>query len=169
MYKGHVGNVKRYLNMANIFIEIVEFKISFWGIEEKKSYKLTEKINLEMFANKHITNKHNLKNYPEICFVSSSYKFYTDKWNIFYTADLNDAADFNLFDLGDVDILISEITHVKPEEILSATKTLKIKKLYFTHIPEEIRENMAEKIKKMRIHPDLEIVIADDGMNVELK
>lgn len=167
-HSGLIKNIRYFLNMSNIFPEVLAFPIDFCEMEPEKKYALTTDIKVEMFVNNHITNKHNLKDYPEIFFVSCSFKFFTERKNIFYTADLRDSDDFDLFEPEDIEVLVSELTHFSLANLLNKIKKSNLKQLYLTHIPDEIREQLRVDVEVMQQQVSFKIFIADDGMKINL-
>lgn len=168
IHPGHIKNAKHFLNMSNLFDELFDFEVTWTGINFGLEYKISKKLNLLPIKNDHIGNKPNLTGYSNIPFVSSSFKLKTNSSNIFYTADLFSISDFDKFDLSDVDILITEITHLKFDDLINALQTFTLKKLYLTHIPDELREHLPALVENIQDSVNYEIIIADDGMEFEL-
>src|SRR5690606_10795583 len=98
----------------------------------------------------------------------SSFLFNIDNKTLYYSGDIGDKEDLYLFNDFSINVMISEITHVKFDEVFETLKFLNPEKLFFTHISEEdeadcrkLGENLPEQLKD-------KIIIAADGMLVNV-
>ena len=96
---------------------------------------------------------------------SYSFKFYETKENeVIYTSDVDSLSHLKMTS-GKVQILISECTHIRVEDIIDFAVHAGVSKVVFTHIPPEMEE---KTIPEQRKFQHLRLIFAKDGMVIEV-
>ena len=160
-----VNSLITFLNTSYIFLEKLNFDVEIIPFEFDETISLPKNLTFSAKQNSHISNKHNLS-IDNINFISSSFLFKYDRKKIVYTSDIGDYDDLFLFQDYDVDIFITESTHVPLEKIDDAITILNPKKVILTHIDNE--EEIINWFNKLSTEKKPNITVAEDGMKVIL-
>jgi len=148
-----------------LFSAKLKFNILFILLEDNRIVTLSNGFSFTPRQNTHLEEYREFANQEELSFSCSSFLFNINDTNIFYSGDVGGKDDLYLFKDFTIDLMISELTHVSPEEIYEAFKTLKAEKLYLTHITEGDESNIAELASRS----PSKIIPAFDGMNINLQ
>jgi hypothetical protein len=166
VHKSFVKQIKIFLNQSYLFEEKLTFNLTINGYDIGKEIELDKNLSFTPKQNSHIRNKHNLKNYNGIKFISSSFLFSLNDKKIFYTSDVGKKEDLYLFDLSKVDLLISEVTHIDKEifqKILAQFENLQI---YLTHYDDDAFDELISWRKNFSKSDLKRLKIAKDGMKI---
>ncbi len=140
-------------------IEIVDFEVSL-KIDFEENFSFTAK------ENSHV-DEYKIDAPENQNLFSCSFLFKVKDKNIFYTADAASKNDLYLFENSKIDLMISEVTHVDLFEIVEASKKNEAEKLIFTHISDEI-ENELFALQSSLSTNSRQIITAVDGMVVQI-
>jgi ribonuclease BN (tRNA processing enzyme) len=88
--------------------------------------------------------------------------------NIFYTGDIGSKNDLYIFQGFPIDIMISEITHISPDELLESFKTLNPGKLLITHISDEDENKLKDFHYQLTESDRKKIIQAFDGLEIKI-
>jgi len=160
-------NLKLFLNSSYMFEEILGFKLEIIGYNFNTTININSNLRITPRQNSHITNKHNLTDYKQIAFVSSSFLIDNHSKQILYTSDVGSKKDLYLFKNFNLDYLITEFTHISLKEIKEAAEELNPKKIYLTHI-EESAALTNDWNKLLNKSEQKKFIIAYDGLQIEL-
>ncbi len=96
---------------------------------------------------------------------SYSFRFWESEGRpVLYTADI-DSLEHVTSELNDVDVFISECTHVPVEAIIQSAVTARVPRIVLTHIPPELDG----KGLNVDSAPEwMDITFASDGLNIEV-
>jgi len=87
---------------------------------------------------------------------------------IFYTGDIGAKEDLYLFKENKINVMISEISHVKLKDLLNAYKVQSIDKLYLTHISDEDEPELEKFYSSLNDSEKQKIVTTYDGLTIDL-
>lgn len=156
-----------FLNSCYLFEEKLGFPLRI------KGYYFTDKVsigeNFQFYAkqNNHI-NPSNAPSYADKdLFVSSSLLLDVGGFKIIYTSDLGSAEDLFLFKIDSVDYIITESTHISPNDILKMSENFNGKKIILTHIDVDSEEMIYNWQKQLGLSIREKIVIAEDRLIIK--
>jgi ribonuclease Z len=153
------------LNNCLIFPEKLNFNFNVNLFDSDEDVAVSELLHFTSKQNRHVTNKHKINYLPAHNFISSSFKIQSDDCKIIYTSDVGSPEDLYLFSETDIDLLITETTHVHTEDILEAINKLAPTRTYLTHIDEIDESALADFTSS---NDSSKIVLACDGLEITL-
>jgi ribonuclease BN (tRNA processing enzyme) len=163
-----VLGLKNLLNVVYLFPEELPFILNLIPIRknpifENSSLKVEAFLNSHLVKNQNFIQEQNLPNKME----SFSFVINLSGRKIVYSGDIASLADLEKICLN-VDVLLTECMHVEIEKILELAQVNKVKRIIFTHIPDELEDKL-ETLQTMFAKYGLEEVkFAFDGMVIEL-
>lgn len=160
--------VENYLHHSYIFKEKMGFKILVETFNHDEILKLNDSFSFIGRQNSHLNKYEKYNNENELNFSCSSILFKVDKRNIFYTGDIGSEEDIYLFKDHEINIMISELTHVSIEDLLEAYKNLKPERLYLTHYSDEDKENFIARKNEFLLKEKDKIMMAFDGLTIQV-
>lgn len=156
--------IKNFLLTAFIIPERMNFEIQFEGFVDNKEISLADELKFLTKQNSHLDKYKTYKENYDLPTASPSFLItYLDK-KIFFTSDIGNADDLNLF-TGPIDILICEITHIEINQFLDEIEKLHPAKSYLIHIPEE-EENEIREFLSIQNSDRWQIEMSYDGLDV---
>lgn len=132
-YEFHKENLLSILRNMHIFPERLGYQLEFLTFRSNDIIDAVENIRFKAVENSHLAEVRSI--YPgDKSIVSFGIVFYLSDKKIFYTSDI--AGESDLYGLKDekIDILISETTHIKYDEIIRAFRLSGASSLYLTHL-----------------------------------
>lgn len=156
--------LQEFFHHTYLFEETLGFDLEISGFDFNREYKITSSIKFEAKQNSHITNKHKIQNYSDIPFLSSSILMNIENKKIFYTSDIGTKKDICLFAEDKTDILISEVTHILPNEIIDCAKQLKPGKIFLTHFNPDDETKLLNWHKSLSLFYKSLVTFANDGL-----
>lgn len=154
-----------FLNISYIFIEKLNYQISIIPFNFLEQTLIDEEFNFTSKQNIHITNKHNISG-NNIEFISSSFLFNIKEKKVIYTSDVGSAEDLNLFAENNIELFITETTHIHYSELLPVIDDKNPKQTILTHIEDEI--SLLEWFDTLSESDKGKIKIAVDGMRISI-
>jgi ribonuclease BN (tRNA processing enzyme) len=137
--------IEDFLYKSYIFKENLNFNIIFDVFNNDEVYQLNDTFKFSARQNSHLNKYQRYSDYRKLDFSSSSILFEIKGKYILYTGDIGIKEDIFIFKDFYSDIIISEISHISFDDIYEAFGILNPKKLFITHISEEIEELLNEK------------------------
>jgi ribonuclease Z len=164
-----VGAIKELLINSYLFPERMEFSISYHEFNNNDQFKIDNEINLLPRQNSHLQPISKLPEYKRQSFSCSSFLFSVDDKQIHYTGDIGDRNDLSLFKELKPDFLISEITHIKLNDILDAfDENHPPQKIIFTHISDDDDERIEKFLTDLPDKLRKRFIIAQDGLKITI-
>ncbi len=168
IHKSLLETVKKTLYQSYIFNEKLNFKINYIEFNNDEQIKVSENFNFVSKQNSHLDSYKLYDHVKSLSFSCSSFLFNCMRTKIFYTGDIGDAKDLFLFSNDEIDLLISEISHVSLSDIYDASIKLGINKIYLTHLSDEDEETIAEFFSSLTPIERGKIVVTYDGMTLNI-
>jgi ribonuclease BN (tRNA processing enzyme) len=167
VHKSLKDEVRNFLEKSYIFLDQLGFKLDLIGFKNDDE-KIVHK-NLTFLAR----NNSHLKSYEKfdknrLSFSCSSFLFKENEKNLFYTGDIGSRKDLNIFSDHKLNFIISEITHIKLEDILKAFTKLKFQKLIFTHISDNDSQKISDFFRGLSPQNRKRILAAKDGYSFKV-
>lgn len=165
-HKKLIRILENFLQSSFLFPETFNFKIEIIGFDFENNCFVDDKFSFIVKQNSHINNKYNIVK-DDVHFISSSFLFNVENKKIFYTSDVGNADDFHLFQNEEVDLFITETTHITLEEIKNVIISQKYKSVILTHIDDDktyLLSNFAKELKKSY---NIDVILAEDGLTKE--
>lgn len=147
-----------------LFSAKLKFNILFILLEDNQPVTLSTGFSFVPRQNTHLEEYKEFASPEELSFSCSSFLFSINSTNIFYSGDAGGKDDLYLFKDSKINLMISEITHIDPEDIYEVFLQLKAEKLYLTHITEGDESNIA----RITSRSPSRIIPAFDGMNIKI-
>ena len=136
--------VRRMLDAAYIFEELMAFKLDFTPITARDTF-LVGDIRVTSFPTTHLAQlrEHFAGKYPAK-FEAFSFLLETDEATVAHSADIGALENLEPLLQKPVDLLVCEISHVKPDELFAFLSEKEIGRVAFTHVSRPYRENLEE-------------------------
>lgn len=159
--------IKGFIKNSYLFFNRLGFEADFISFEEKEKVKVSRQIFFTAKQNSHLAG-FDEKKYKGQSFSCSSFLFDLSGKKIFYTGDIGRPEDLYLFEEEKIDLMISEITHVELEEILTAYKKIEPQKLFLTHISDEDDKKLEDFFSSLKKNEVKNIIAAVDGKKISI-
>lgn len=154
-----VKTLKDFLAASYIFIERMDFPLHFKGFNFESEILIAPGLTFISRKNTHLDEYQRYN--PSLSYACGSFLFKSANKKVFYSGDIGSPDDLYLFKDDDIDIYITEASHVNFSSILSMSKALKPGKIVITHLSDEniplIKENL------MNTEND-SMIMAEDGL-----
>jgi ribonuclease BN (tRNA processing enzyme) len=160
--------IKELLYRSYIFEEKLPFEINYKPFINDNLHKITDGFSFTTRQNNHLLKNLNRDKINKLSFSCSSFLFEIKNKNIFFTGDVGDSSDLYLFQNNKIDIMISEITHIREEELLKAYRKIKPHELYITHLSDEDEEKVSKIKFLISVGERKKIIQAFDGLDVKI-
>jgi ribonuclease BN (tRNA processing enzyme) len=152
------------LPLYQIFLEKWPFDIEFCGLRNRTEESISTLI-FKPVLNSHLAKNELFARDKEVGTESYSIIFGEEDHPLcLYTSDINDFAHLEN-EVRNVDLLVSECTHVDVEQCIRFAKEHDIPRVLFTHIPPNVDANL-KSIKRRFTDPSIRF--ASDGETVEI-
>jgi ribonuclease BN (tRNA processing enzyme) len=148
--KNQVKFVKEYILNSNLFSERLNYKIIYHALKDNSEVKIKGGFKILPRLNNHLAKLKSYPKYKSLSFNSFSFFITDGKRNLVYTGDIGNAEDLYLFKENEIDLFISEATHVSLKEILIAHKNLNIKGTILTHLIDGDDEKIRNQIDRLK-------------------
>ncbi len=161
--------IRNFLIQSYLFPERIGFAIEYHPLTDNVKFKINEDISFIPRQNSHLSSVSKLEDYKSQSFSSNSFLLRVDDKNIHYTSDVGEKDDLQLFKDKTIDCLISEVTHINPEDIITAfDKSVLPGQIIFTHIRDDDLISLQKFILELPESFKKKIIIASDGLKVKL-
>lgn len=152
------------LPLYQIFPEKWPFDIEFYGLRNKRE-EMISTLNFTPILNSHLAKNEQYALDHKVGTESFSVIFgEVDHPHCLYTSDINDFIHLES-ELKNVEVFISECTHVKIEECIQFAAEHDIMRVVFTHIPPDLDENL-DRIKRRFTESAIHFTV--DGETIEM-
>jgi ribonuclease BN (tRNA processing enzyme) len=164
----NIEKLKDLLYQSYLFQSRLSFQINFVAFEEGISFSVDEKISLMGKRNTHL-DKYILNDVnKQLSFESTSFLITFANHKIHYTADIGGIDDLYLFKSELPTLLITEISHISFEDVLTVAQNPFPHKILLTHYSDEDKQNLDDFLQKLPEELDDKIVLAEDGLLLNL-
>ncbi len=160
--------IRNFLTTSYLFPERLGFKINYEPFIIKKSFFISDEIEILADQNSHLTELTDYENYSNLSFACLSFLFILGEKTIHYTGDIGGKDDLYLFKDLNTDIFITEITHISLNEILIAAEKINPSKIILTHITDKDESKLNCDLHQLPEEVRKKTIIAADGLKIEL-
>lgn len=161
--------VKDFLTNSYLYPDRLGFGIKYHSFDENILTQVSDEINFVARANSHLASVFELKRNSNQSFSCCSFLLNIGSKKIFYTSDVGSEKNLHLFDDNKYDFFISEITHVKPEEVIRETEKNNFgPQIVFTHYSEEDIAEAEKFISNLNEDVKSRVILAVDGLKINL-
>ena len=159
-------NMNQLLNLQYIFPEKTDFQISVLPFHYEKHFSPDNIIGILPRKNSHVTNKYKIPSENGIPFESAGFLIADKKTKLYYTGDVANSGELNLFEDKNPTHILTEAFHISIEEIISFYSQSPVSKIYVSHYASEIIPGFKLKVNKEELQE--KIILLTDGETVEL-
>jgi ribonuclease BN (tRNA processing enzyme) len=164
-----VDVIKNFLINSYLFPERMGFSISYHPFNNNNQHQINDEINFIPRQNSHLISVSKLPKYTQQSFACSSILFCVGDKHIHYTGDIGEKNDLLLFKEFNPDFLVSEITHIKLNDILDALGENPLpEKIIFTHISDDDDERIEKFLADLPVNLKKELIFAKDGLKIPI-
>jgi ribonuclease Z len=161
--------IRNFLIQSYLFPEKLGFVIEYHPLTDNVKFKINDDISFIPRQNSHLSSVSKLEDYKSQSFSSSSFLLSVDDKNIHYTSDIGEKKDLQLFRDNTIDYLISEVTHIKPEDIITSFKKSDLPaQIILTHINDDDLISLQKFVIELPESLKERIIIASDGLKIKL-
>ena len=161
--------IRNFLIQSYLFPDRIGFEIKYHRLTDNVEFKINDDISFIPKQNSHLSSVSKLEDYKSRSYSSSSFLLSVDDKNIHYTSDVGEKNDLHLFKDKTIDYLISEVTHINPEDIITAfDKSDLPKQIILTHIIDDDLISLQKFILELPASLKKKIIIASDGLKIKL-
>ena len=160
--------IKNFILQSYLFPERMEFLIEYHSTYDNTLYKINKEISFLLRQNSHLQLVSNLEKYKSQSFSSSSLLIKVNYKNIHYTSDIGSVNDLHLFDDYNRNLIISEVTHIKPQDVVNAFVADNLEKIIFTHIRDENESLIEDYISSLSENKREKVILASEGLKISL-
>lgn len=163
-----IKGIRRYLETIYLMDELLPFRLHILSIKNNPVYK-DKYLTLSAQPNKHLQGiDTSIKTkYPEIRLESYSFSLIVGNKKIVYSGDIRTVDELGSFVEG-VDLLITEMGHVLPEELFKFLAGKDIKRIIFTHFHPARENKNVQYLELGKKYLSSKIEMGYDGMVLEL-
>jgi ribonuclease BN (tRNA processing enzyme) len=165
---GNFEFLKEFIYQSFLFEGKLGFKLNVKSFGRNEALEITDGFGFSANQNSHLNQYINFDTNKRLTFPCSSFLLNVKQKNIFYTGDIGEYKDLFLFEGNKIDIMISEITHIKTDELLEAFRRLKPEKLFLTHLSEEDEAHLSKLSFQLPAAERRKVIAAFDGLNVKI-
>ena len=167
-HESHFDFLIKFLSQSYIFKETLGFKLNFKAFEQKKTITVSEGFSFIARQNSHLKHNEYLDGSGMLSFTCNSFLISVEGKNIFFTGDIGDFSDLFLYEGQKIAIMISEITHIKIEELFESFRRLQPEKLFITHLSEEDEEKVSRLSYQLPSAERRKVIATFDGLNIKI-
>ncbi len=168
VHQSLIETVKKYLYNSYIFNEKLDFEINYKVFDVEEPVNIEDSFSYMARQNKHLDKYKKYDYLKMLSFSCLSILFKIKDMIIFYTGDIGAKEDLYLFKENKINVMISEISHVKLKDLLNAYKVQSIDKLYLTHISDEDEPELEKFYSSLNDSEKQKIVTTYDGLTIDL-
>jgi len=163
-----VTTIRNFILQSYLFAEKMGFLIEYHSTHDNTFHKINKEISFLPRQNSHLELVSNFEKYKSQSFSSSSLLIKVNGKNIHYTSDVGSVDDLHLFDDYNCNFIISEITHIGPQNIVNAFVADNLEKIIFTHISDEDESLIENYILSLSENKRRKVILASEGLKISL-
>lgn len=163
-----VSVIDQFLYRSYLFKERMGFELVYSPFELNKELIVSDNFSILARQNSHLDEYEGLDIKEKLSFVCCSFLFSDGERKIFYTGDIGSKEDMLLFEDHKTDVIISELTHISLEDLLSSLTGYEADKIIVTHLSEETEKKFLQLSKNFTEEHRSSIIMAYDGLTVQL-
>jgi len=148
-----------------LFRERITFNLKIISIDEENEITVSENFYFISKLNSHLDKYKQYDSNNRLGFVSMSFYFKDDANSLIYSGDIGSENDLYLFNQK-VDWFITEITHIKKENILTLLEKSDPKEIILTHIGDDFEKLLSEFHQSLPNHLKFRVILAFDGFEL---
>lgn len=161
--------IQKFIINSYLFPERMGFTINYKSYINDELFKVNNEISFIPRQNSHLAPVSGLEKYKLQSFSCSSFLLNIENIRIHYTGDIGSKDDLLLFSDYTIDYLISEVTHIHPNDILNSYPNDALpQKIILTHITDEDINNLKEFIVNLQVDTKEKYILAFDGLKIVL-
>ncbi|HSW55039.1 MAG TPA: MBL fold metallo-hydrolase [Ignavibacteriaceae bacterium] len=161
--------VEDFLLRSYLLPDKMEFKIHYKTFTDDERLIISKDFSFIARKNSHLGNLEKFKGkYPSLSLYSASFLFEAGNKKIVYTSDVGSEEDLLLFRELFPDILISEVTHISPSDIVEKIIKINPSKVYLTHYSDEDIPAISEILANLPSDLKEKVKLAVDNLSFEI-
>ena len=166
-HESSIGFLEEFIYQSYIFPGKLNFNLEFKDYKNNDQFMVSDSLSFISRQNSHLDSYMSYDTKRKLGFSCSSFLIKIGDKNIFYTGDIGSKNDLYIFQGLSVDIMISEITHISPDELLESFKKINPKKLLITHISDEDENRLRDFHFQLTETDRKKIIQAFDGLEIK--
>lgn len=168
VHENLLERLRRFLEYNYIFNERTGFELQLLPFRSGKKHIVSSRLSFLARENTHLEKyMENIGKEDISTLVSCSFLFDIGERKVFYTADVGGSEDLYLFSDMRPNVIITEATHIEPEEIGNAFRKLQPERVILTHINSH-ESQIPTWMETMDEETRSRFIIACDGMTYKL-
>jgi ribonuclease Z len=161
--------LESFILNSYLFSERLGFKINYIPVVHNEAFDVDNNLKILSRQNSHLNSVKRLINIYDQSFSSSSLLFNVENKSIHFTSDVGSSDDLKLFQDYKIDLLICELTHIRPDDILDhMLENPNLEKIIVTHINEENVALQEKYIGDFSPEFSNKVIFANDGLEIGL-
>lgn len=165
-----IDTIPELLKAASFVPEIIPFDLEFEKLQNQTTVCVNE-VQITPVLNSHFDSfKQKIGDRYSYKYESFSFLIKAREKKIFHTSDIGGINDLKPVFENEVDALVCELSHVKPEELFEYLQNSKLERLVLVHLDRRYRRNIDEiKLLANKMLPGVVCIIPDDGAEIFLE
>jgi L-ascorbate metabolism protein UlaG (beta-lactamase superfamily) len=161
---GAIRPLREMLKAVLLFDELLKFRLRLLPLKARKPIRFRD-VRVTPFATSHLDGlRARFQKKYRSDFSANSFLFESGGRRIGHSADLGRPADLEPLLQKPLDLLVCEMAHFAPEEILSYLRGRRIKRVVFVHLGRACWENIGQTRRlAAKMLPDIPHTFARDG------
>jgi ribonuclease BN (tRNA processing enzyme) len=167
-HESSISFLEEFIYQSYLFPGKLNFNLEFNAYKINDPFLAYNSFSITARQNNHLDSSIPYDIKRRLTFSCCSFLMKIEDKNIFYTGDIGSKNDLYIFQGYPIDIMISEITHISPDELLESFKKLNPKKLLITHISEEDENKLKDFHYQLTETDRKKIIQAFDGLEIKI-
>ena len=168
-HKNLAETLRMFLYYSFVFTERSSFELEYCEFEHGEKVVLSKDFYFTSKQNSHLDEYVDYLSKKKIGFASSSFLLILGEQKVYFSGDIGSQRDLYLFEDQKPEIIITEASHIKWENILDFIEAKNPEKVYLTHLNDEIEKELKRKIKNLPKELEKKIILASDGLSIRIK
>lgn len=165
VHSSNLDFVEDYLLHSYLFRERMGFELTTIPFEVDNEVRVTESLVFNSRSNSHLDKylKYNIKN--DLSFISLSFLLKDQQSSLIYSGDIGSEKDLYIFE-DKADWFVTEISHIKLEDVMILLERNQCKRIILTHIDDESEKLVDHLLNSLKTEQKSRIIAAYDGLEL---
>ena len=165
---GAIKPLKRMLDTAFLFDELLKFRLQLSGLKTGKTVNVGQ-VRITPFPTTHLDGlRASFQKKHRSDFSAYSFLLESGRYRVGHSADIGSLKDLDLLLRKPLDLLVCELAHFAPEDLFLYLRNREIRRVVFVHVARSSWKNLP-KLRRLaaKMLPDLPHAFAGDNQRFD--